>query len=831
MPWSTLCSRLAAILLALTAASAGAVELVVDAGALRAVIESDPWRVTFTDGDGLPVLAEATDRGPGPSGPVGFRTASGWVHATRAHTLQREGDAVTALVRTTDALRRGLIVRIKRDVEGVIGLEARIEALSTTDVEALGMGFYASADERFFGLGQRANAVEHRGEVVESYVSDGPYDPSDRALIGAVLPPPGYRDRDDATYFPIPWLLSSRGYGVLVDNDETVYHRLATERPDAWSVEVVRAPVGLPTLPAPARLALRVFVGPTPAEALRRFTARVGRQPRVRAPWLFGPWYQPGGSIEEQLVQLERLRAADAPMSVAQTYFHYLPCGGSRAGEPTRTQAMHDLGLAVTTYFNPMLCVDYETVFSRAVAAGALTRTASGEPYIYQYVTSSVFSVAQFDFSAPPGRVMYRELLREAIADGHDGWMEDFGEYTPLDSYAADGRDGTVTHNRYPADYHCAAYALARRQRPPIVRFQRSGWTGAARCAQVVWSGDPTSQWGFDGLASVVTTGLGMGLSGVSTWGSDIGGFFGLFGKHLTGEMLARWVQLGALTGVMRTQRDGLAIPDYTRPQVDDDDQLANWRRWAKLRTRLYPYLAAADAAYRCTGLPIMRHLLLGWPDDAQAVARDDEYLFGPDLLVAPVLAPGVTARNVYLPAGEWIDLWRSATYEPVSGGLVLGAATVIDGGQTVTVPAPPDELPLLVRAGTVLPLLPPDVDTLADYGAGTPGLVRLADRLDQLELIAFPRGTSSGRAFRRERFKSIEGERRWELRLRAARPRTWTLQASLATLTRPFAPCAVELDGRPLAPGEWSFDTATGVLRTTVHAQRARLVVRGDCD
>ena len=77
-------------------------ELVVDAGALRAVIESDPWRVTFTDGDGLPVLAEATDRGPGPSGPVGFRTASGWVHATRAHTLQRDGDAVTALVGTTD---------------------------------------------------------------------------------------------------------------------------------------------------------------------------------------------------------------------------------------------------------------------------------------------------------------------------------------------------------------------------------------------------------------------------------------------------------------------------------------------------------------------------------------------------------------------------------------------------------------------------------------------------------------------------------------------------------------------------------------------------------
>lgn len=824
------CSFLA-LLVALVPAAARAEAIAVDAGVLRAVLDTDPWRVTFTDGAGNRVLVEAADAGPGASGPVGFRTATGWVHATRARGVARDGDAVTAVVETTDALGRRLAVRLARDGEGVIALEARVEGGSTADVGALGMGFDAGTDERFFGLGERANAVEHRGEVVESYVSDGPYDPSDRSLIAAVLPPPGYRDRDDATYFPIPWLLSSRGYGVLVDNDETVYHRLATERADAWSVEVTGAPVGVPARPAPERLRLRVFAGPSPADVLRRFTARIGRQPRVEAPWVFGPWFQPGGGLDAQLTELENLRDADAPVSVAQTYLHYLPCGDSRAAESERTQAMHDLGVAVTTYFNPMLCDSYQPVFDRAVAEGALMRTAGGEPYIYQYVTSRVFDVGQFDFTAPPGRVLYRELLRQAIDDGHDGWMEDFGEYTPLDSYTQDGRDGTSTHNRYPVDYHCTAFALARHQQRPIVRFQRSGWTGAARCAQVVWSGDPTSQWGFDGLASVVTTGLGMGLSGVSTWGSDIGGFFGLFGKHLTGELLARWVQLGALSGVMRTERDGIAIPDYTRPQVDDDDQLANWRRWTKFRTQLYPYLAAADTTYRCTGLPIMRHLLLGWPDDPQALASADEYLFGPDLLVAPILTPGVSTRDVYLPAGQWIDLWRSVTYAAGSGGLVLAGAGVIPGGQSVTVPAPPDELPLFVRAGAVLPLLPPDVDTLADYGAGTPGLVRLADRLDQLELIAFPRGASSARAFRRERFTSVEADRRWELVLRGARPRTWKLQASLATLERPFVPCAVEFADKPLPAGDWSFDAATGVLQATWRGQSGRLVVRDDCE
>jgi alpha-glucosidase (family GH31 glycosyl hydrolase) len=815
------------LLVALGVATPGrAAELTLDAGALRAVIQSDPWRVTFTDSNGQTILSEATDLGSGPSGPLGFRTASGWVHAVRALSLQRDGQSVIAFVETNDAQHRQLGVRLVRDADGVIALIAYLEGESTPDVEALGIGFDATDDERFFGLGERADAVEHRGAVVESYVSDGPYDPSDRGLIKAILPPPGFRGRDDATYFPIPWLLSSRGYGVLVDNDETVYHRLASDRPDAWSLEVVGAPVGVPLAPAPTRLALRVFAGPTPADVLRRYTARVGRQPRAAAPWVFGPWYQPGGSVDQQLTQLQKLRDADAPMSVAQTYLHYLPCGNSRDAEPARTQAMHDLGLAVTTYFNPMLCEEYEPTFSRAVDSGALMKTNSGDPYIYLYFTSRAFRVGQFDFTYGAGRMLYRELLRQAIADGHDGWMEDFGEYTPLDSYTRDGRDGTQTHNRYPTDYHCTAYALTRTQPRPIVRFQRSGWTGAARCAQVVWSGDPTTQWGYDGLASVVTTGLGMGLSGISTWGSDIGGFFSFFGKQLTGELLARWVQLGALTGIMRTERDGIDLPEYTRPQVDDADQLGNWRRWTKFRTQIYPYLTGAESAYRCSGQPIMRHLLLQWPNDAQAVASTDQYLFGPDLLVAPALAPGVTSRDVYLPAGTWIDLWRAVAYEPVTGGLVLGAAEIIDGAQTVSAPAPADEIPIFARAGTVLPLLPPDVDTLADYGAGTPGLVRLADRLDQLDLIAFPRGSSTAHAFRRERYRSVEGDRRWELTIYGARVRTWRLQASLATLEQPFVPCAVEFDGQALPASDWSYDSATSVLRATWQGRNGSLVV-----
>ena len=193
--------------------------------------------------------------------------------------------------------------------------------------------------------------------------------------------------------------------------------------------------------------------------------------------------------------------------------------------------------------------------------------------------------------------------------------MEDFGEYTPLDSVSDETIDGTRAHNEYARELPLRGLGCDQGPRAaPIVRFQRSGWTGAAKCAQVVWGGDPTTGWGFDGLRSAVTQALSAGTSGIGIWGSDIGGFFALGFNELTPELLTRWVQFGAVSGVMRTQRNGVALPPRDRPQVTDPDQIDNWRRYTKLRTQLYPYISAAEAEYRRSGLPLMRHLLLALP-------------------------------------------------------------------------------------------------------------------------------------------------------------------------------------------------------------------------
>ncbi len=169
------------------------------------------------------------------------------------------------------------------------------------------------------------------------------------------------------------------------------------------------------------------------------------------------------------------------------------------------------------------------------------------------------------------------------------------------------------------------------------------------------------------------------------------------------------------MSGVMRTQADGIVLPPAPRAQIWDEDVLPHWRRWAKLRTQLYPYLAAADAEYRRSGLPIMRHLALAYPDDPSATAVEDAFLFGPDLLAAPVLDQGAT-RAIGVPAarrlGGPVALGR-ATASRTAGCRSDGRACS-PAAASVTLPAPLGELPLLARAGTLLSLLPPDVDTLA---------------------------------------------------------------------------------------------------------------------
>ena len=219
-----------------------------------------------------------------------------------------------------------------------------------------------------------------------------------------------------------------------------------------------------------------------------------------------------------------------------------------------------------------------------------------------------------------------------------------------------------------------------------------------------------------------------------------------------------------------------------------------------------------------------MRHLALAYPGDPRATGAEDAFLFGPDLLAAPVLDPGRASAPCTCRAGAGSTCGARPRYRKSDGGLALGRARVLRGGRTVTVPAPLGELPLLARAGTLLSLLPPDVDTLASYGDAAPA-VSLAERAGERVLLAFPRGRSAARLEHGGGLRSREESGRWKLGIRAERRTRWALQASLGTLRRPFTPCSLRLDGRRLPASAWSHNAATRVLRARFTTRAGELV------
>jgi alpha-glucosidase (family GH31 glycosyl hydrolase) len=750
----------------------------------------------------------------GPGGPDDESAPPGgkWDEVVAVTAARAEKGTLTAALRTS----AGRVVDLAAHAERADVIDLLLSADEPRSVEALGLAWGCAAAERWLGFGERSDAFLRAEGDVECYVGEGPYQPYEYPFLESTVPPWGLRQRLDATYFPLPWLLSTRGWGLALGNEELSYFRLRPGGLDLIAVEVEAA-----------ALSLRFYGGPTPLRALARYTEDVGRQPAPPARWAFGPWYQTGHAnqipLDEERHQAEVLRRAGVCVSAAETHCRYLPLGehrGHEGSERARTELLHGFGLAVLSYLNPMVGTELADVFDRARDDDALLRDRDGSPYVFEaYVggrqpPSTIES--ELDFIEPAAVDAFAAVAGELVAAGYDGWMEDFGEYTPLDARGADGTAfGTGGHNAYATAYHRGAAETARRleetTRRPLVRFVRSGFTGTARHVPAVWGGDPTTGWGFDGLASALTEGLSMGASGVALWGSDIGGFLSSEQK-LTPELLIRWIQFGALSPLMRTKSSGIELPPYRRPQVWDDDVIPHFHRWCAWHTQLNDYLMAAHAEYRTGGRPIMCAMALDDPESPAAGALD-QYWLARDLLCAPVLEDGVRRRVVSVPCDGMIELWRAVRFHPANRAHRLtgaGTGAVRDAGE-VTLDAPLDEAPVLVRPGAVLGLLSPVVDTLASYGdsAVPAGLV------DDRVLLAFPSRSWSGALSPDLTAESTVTEAGWILDVAGAGRRI-SVEADLGLL-----PSGPPGDVEVLGAASHRYDGLTGVLRAELAGDR----------
>jgi alpha-glucosidase (family GH31 glycosyl hydrolase) len=289
------------------------------------------------------------------------------------------------------------------------------------------------------------------------------------------------------------------------------------------------------------------------------------------------------------------------------------------------------------------------------------------------------------------------DMHRKDFAMGVDGWWPDEGD--PLDIASR------LVRNRMYWD----GPQLDRPNERPYA-LHRNGYAGMQRYASFLWSGDVYSTW--ETLKTQIPIAINTGLTGIPYWGTDIGGFVPT--PEFTAELYLRWFQFGAFCTLFRSHGrcwklrlpwgwntgdpgpievrnyDGAAIPDASQLHNPDVEPIC--RKYLELRYRMLPYLYSAVRECALTGVPVMRALWLHFPDDAAAVARADEYMWGKSLLVAPVVEKGATTRAVYLPRGAWHDFWTGER---------------IEGGRETSRPVDLETMPLYVRAGSILPLGP----------------------------------------------------------------------------------------------------------------------------
>ena len=511
--------------------------------------------------------------------------------------------------------------------------------------------------ENVYGLGERFTSFIKNGQSVDIWNADG-------------------GTSSEQAYKNIPFYLTNGGYGVFVNHTGKVSFEVASE-----AVERVQFSAQTQDLE------YLIIYGPTPAEILKKYTALTGRAPQL-PEWSFGLWLSTSfvTNYDEQTVQsfINEMRERDIPMSV----FHF-DCFWMREfqwcdfewdprtfPEPAAMlERLKATGLKISLWINPYIG-QASPLFDEAKNLGYLIRRNDGPGgtagSVWQWDLWQAGN-AIVDFTNPAAREWFQSKLRPLLEMGVDCFKTDFGERIPLDVVYHDGSDPEQMHNLYTQLYNQTVWDVLREQKgDDAIVFARSAAVGG-QTMPVHWGGDNTSS--FESMAESLRGGLSLGLSGFGYWSHDIGGFEG----NPDPAVFKRWVAFGLLSSHSRLHGN----ESVRVPWAFDDEAVAVTRKFAKLKQELMPYLKKVAAEVTSTGTPMMRPMLLEFPEDRTAWFVDQQYMFGPDLLVAPVFSDSGEVE-FYLPAGEWTNYFTGAK---------------VKGGGWITETHGFDSLPLYVRA------------------------------------------------------------------------------------------------------------------------------------
>ncbi|WP_312222789.1 alpha-glucosidase [Rhizobium rhizoryzae] len=573
-----------------------------------------------------------------------------------------------------------------RFVMTVSGDHLATEALDPT-INRVWLRVAAEKDEHVWGGGEQMSYFDMRGRKFPLWTSEPGVgrDKSTEITFKADVTGKSGGDYYNTNY-PQPTYISSRKYALHVET--TAYSVFDFRRDGFHEIEIWAVPERL-----------EFFSGPSFIDLVGQLSNRFGRQPTL-PDWVYGGAILGLKDGENSFARMEKMREAGVKVSglwcedwvgLRHTSFGarlFWDWQANEARYPNLRQKiaeLNDSGVRFLGYVNPYLCVD-GPLFPVADAKGYFAKDDQGNTALVDF---GEFDCGVVDFTNPDAADWFaEEVIGKNMLDfGLSGWMADFGEYLPIDVKLSNGVDAKLMHNAWPtlwAEVNAKAVA-SRGKTGEALFFMRAGFTGVQAHCPLLWGGDQSVDFTrHDGLVTVICGALSSGLLGNAYHHSDIGGYTSLFGNVRTAELIMRWAEMAAFTPVMRSH-EGNRPKDNL--QIDQDAEvLAHFARMTSIYVHLAPYLRELSEEAASTGLPVQRPLFLHHENDRNTYAIQDAYLYGRDLLVAPVWQAGQAEREVYLPQGEtWVHVWSGKTYA---------------GGETVAVPAPLGQPPVFYRQG-----------------------------------------------------------------------------------------------------------------------------------
>ena len=629
-------------------------------------------------------------------------------------------------------------------------------------------------DERYYGFGEKAGSLEKRDAAMTMWNSDIP----------------AYTPATDPLYHSIPFfygIRAGKAYGIFFDNTARSFFDMGKESRGSYSFGAEGGD-----------LDYYFFYGPAPKKILSRFTELVGHMP-LPPRWSLGyqqcRWSYP---TESRVREIARgFRSRSIPCDVIYLDIDYMD--GYRIftwnpkAFPDPSRLISDLGaegFKVAVIVDPGIKADSSyPVFRSGLETRAFVRNPDGSIY-----RGGVWpGICAFpDFTSDPARTWWGDQFAGLVAAGVRGFWNDMNEpsvfdvptktieLTALHDGGGLGTSHATNHNIYGMEMTRGTYEGVRRLLPDERPFilTRASYAGGERYS-AAWTGDNVASW--EHLAMAIPMCLNMSISGQPFIGADIGGFIG----HPSGELFARWLQLGVFTPLMRAHS---VINEKNKEPWEYGDVYTDINRETiNLRYRLLPYIYTAMAEASKSGIPAMRPMAFEFPEEARFAETADEFMFGPDLLVAPVVTEGDLRRSVDLPQGTW--------YELLSG-------VPLEGGNSVTVDAPVGRIPVFARAGSVIP-----TQQTVQYTSQAP--------ISPLTLYAFPPagGTESLSPYYEDdgsSFDFAKGEyyRRVFRQSQTGRNRTVTIDAVEGSYVPPPRPVLLRFMGCQTSPAAVRIDS-----------------------